>query len=345
MDRSNIPAGADFRQAAVEQIANSDILLVLIGTRWLAERLNNPADYVREEIETALEKKVRVIPVLVRGARMPDAGELPPGIQPLAGLKAFKLSDEQKTRDMRALASLMERRSWWPGVIAVLCALALAGGYVLRQPVSTVVKAGTPADSTSASTGRPGGTSPATPPSGVAPDSVLVDTALPGPRPTPPARPAPPPAAPPAPPPAIEPPSPPPSAPTIGSVVERARFRIGGDRYRDYALTITESRPCFLRGRVETVAGGDRDIDVLVLSPDEFEKFRRSRRYAGIFEERLATEVVLDVPLPGPGQYYFVISNRFSAFTGKQVVVENVRWECGGRGSDSTEAASARAAP
>src|SRR6185436_8803333 len=62
-DLEDIRPGAEFSRAAHELIARSDVLLVLIGTRWLeggnAERLANPADLVRREIETALEKEVR----------------------------------------------------------------------------------------------------------------------------------------------------------------------------------------------------------------------------------------------------------------------------------------------
>ena len=109
--------------------------------------------------------------------------------------------------------------------------------------------------------------------------------------------------------------------------------RIGPSRFREYVLTISDSRQCRLRGRVETIEGGHRDIDVLVLTPEAFQKFPHSR-YTPIFQARRATTVNLDVPLPGPGTYYFVVSNYFSLSTGKLVLVENVMWECAERGSD-----------
>jgi hypothetical protein len=60
------------------------VLPALIGERWLSvidqhgrRRLDSPDDFVRLEIEAALQRDVRVIPILVDGATMPEAGELP----------------------------------------------------------------------------------------------------------------------------------------------------------------------------------------------------------------------------------------------------------------------------
>jgi membrane-associated phospholipid phosphatase len=135
----------------------------------------------------------------------------------------------------------------------------------------------------------------------------------------------------------VEPRSQPASASASGSVVERLRSGIGADRYKEYEVAITGTGPCRLRGRVETVEGGARDIDVLVLDGDALGSFRQNRRYTPVFQARRTSEVALDVPLPGPGQYHLVISNRFSAFTGKVVLLEEVRWECAEGGSNSPE--------
>jgi hypothetical protein len=116
-------------------------------------------------------------------------------------------------------------------------------------------------------------------------------------------------------------------APATGSLVERVIFRVGPDSYKDYPFTITDSLPCRLRGRV-AIESGPREIDVLVLEPDAFENFRRSLRYPRIHSTRRIDEISLDVPLPRPGEYHLVISNRFSVFTSKLVLAEDVRWEC-----------------
>lgn len=338
-DINDIPPGAEFSQAALDQIARSDVLVVLIGPRWLPERLASPADLVRQEIETALKKKVGVIPVLVGGASLPARDALPPSLLPLLERNSFELSDHRWNYDVQVLASAMERRSWQKLLaIVVLAILALVVGVnALRGPVPTVGPADDRLDSLPTGTVRRDVKSALPGERTVVADSSSPDSLLdsvPPPKP----RPAPPPPPPPPPPPStatVEPRSHPPAAPATGSVVAGVRFHLGPERYREYTLTITDARSCRLRGRVETLEGGRRDIDVLVLTPEDFERFPHTRS-SKIFAARHATEVVLDVPLPGPGQYYLVISNYFSGFTGKLVSVENVRWECTERGADTS---------
>ncbi len=135
------------------------------------------------------------------------------------------------------------------------------------------------------------------------------------------------PAAPPPPPPA-PPPPPPPTPPARGDVVDLPELKIGAGQYHYYGFETSDDRPCRLRGRVETTAGGRHDTDVLVLDRDGFANFQYNRRFETVFAAPRTAAVTLDVPLPGPGSYYLVLSNRFSAFTGKMVKVENVHWVC-----------------
>ena len=80
-------------------VGSCDVLLALIGDEWLTvtdehgrRRLDDPDDFARLELEAALARNIRVIPVLVDGARMPRADELPPSLAPLAGRQALQLS-------------------------------------------------------------------------------------------------------------------------------------------------------------------------------------------------------------------------------------------------------------
>jgi tetratricopeptide (TPR) repeat protein len=98
-DVQDIEPGEDFVERLTAEVASSDVLLALIGPQWLTitdskgqRRLDDPDDYVRREIETALTRKVRVIPVLVDEMRMPRANELPPTLAPLARLNAVQIS-------------------------------------------------------------------------------------------------------------------------------------------------------------------------------------------------------------------------------------------------------------
>ncbi len=80
VDVDSIPPGVDFTQATAEAIERSDVLLALIGPRWITlkdaqgrRRLDDPEDFVVLELRAALERGIPVIPVLVDGARMPTA--------------------------------------------------------------------------------------------------------------------------------------------------------------------------------------------------------------------------------------------------------------------------------
>jgi hypothetical protein len=89
-DVDSIPAGEDFRQVLTDAVGGCDIVLVVIGPRWLTargpngRRLDDPADFVRIEVEAALRLGVRVVPVLVGNAAMPGAAELPPALEQLS---------------------------------------------------------------------------------------------------------------------------------------------------------------------------------------------------------------------------------------------------------------------
>jgi TIR domain len=100
MDVDTIALGLDFVEAIQDAVGSCDVLLAVIGRLWLAStdklghrRLDDPKDFVRLEIMTALERKIRVIPVLVDGASMPRSTELPDVLQPLASLQALVVGD------------------------------------------------------------------------------------------------------------------------------------------------------------------------------------------------------------------------------------------------------------
>ena len=110
MDVDSIPVGVDFVADLNSQVAACDVVLVVIGPNWLdakdesgRRRLDNPDDFVAIEIAAALARNIRVIPVLVDGARMPKASELPDPIKPLVRRNAFEMRNAQFRRDADAL--------------------------------------------------------------------------------------------------------------------------------------------------------------------------------------------------------------------------------------------------
>ena len=107
-DVDNFPLGIDFVKELENQISICDVLLVIIGRDWLANgRLSKRNDFVRIEIELALEKKKLIIPVLVNNAGMPLPEQLPESIRPLAFRNAALLSHQSfKADSERILAAL-----------------------------------------------------------------------------------------------------------------------------------------------------------------------------------------------------------------------------------------------
>jgi hypothetical protein len=112
-DVNVIPAGVDFREFLKNEIAKTDVVLVIIGTRWqtlIKQRASDPRDYVRIEIENALFQDKWVIPVLVEGANMPDEDALPESIVKLAYINSARIDDDPDFHDDmdRLIAMLQE---------------------------------------------------------------------------------------------------------------------------------------------------------------------------------------------------------------------------------------------
>ena len=114
-DVDSIQPGDDFVDVITRAVDSCDVLLALIGDQWLAitdeegtPRLAKPDDFVRVEIETALNRDVRVIPILVEGAPMPRADELPPSLAGLARRQALELSPSRFDFDTSRLLDLLD---------------------------------------------------------------------------------------------------------------------------------------------------------------------------------------------------------------------------------------------
>lgn len=110
-DLDSIPLGKPFPEVIREALGNSEVALIVIGPRWTAvtdsagnPRLHDPADPVRIEVELALSSGILVVPVLVSGASMPQAVELPTTLHSLVSLQAIQVHpDPDFHRDMDRL--------------------------------------------------------------------------------------------------------------------------------------------------------------------------------------------------------------------------------------------------
>lgn len=114
-DVDSIKLGDDFVQVITRAVGACDVLLALIGDQWLTitndrgrPRLDDPDDFVRLEIKAALERNVRIIPILVDGAKMPRADELPAGLVGLERRQALELSPNRFEYDTSRLLKVLD---------------------------------------------------------------------------------------------------------------------------------------------------------------------------------------------------------------------------------------------
>jgi hypothetical protein len=114
-DIDSIQLGDDFVEVITAAVGSCDVLLALIGEQWLTitnehgrARLEDPDDFVRLEIEAALTRNVRVIPILVAGARMPRPDQLPPSLAKLVRRQALELSPSHFESDTNRLHKVLD---------------------------------------------------------------------------------------------------------------------------------------------------------------------------------------------------------------------------------------------
>ena len=145
LDERSIGEGEPFPLAIARRLQTSDVVLVAVGPTWLTARnhrglrLEQPDDIVRNEITLALGSGALVIPLLIDGASMPRADELPEPVRPLVERNAVVLTadlDQAIDRLARAvLAAPVQRTPWMVllahlAIMAVVALYALSGGFL-----------------------------------------------------------------------------------------------------------------------------------------------------------------------------------------------------------------------
>ena len=149
MDLTAIEPGQNFVDVIKTAVGSCDALIAVIGKQWLmctdakGRRLDDPGDFVRTEIRTALERGVPIIPVLIESATMPSAEALPDGLKLLAERNALELSDNRWSFDVERLIQAVEKfagkpplskrlsKFSLPALIAIFALLALLSSWSL----------------------------------------------------------------------------------------------------------------------------------------------------------------------------------------------------------------------
>jgi hypothetical protein len=151
-----IPPGADFGEYITSLVDKCNVVLAIIGPRWLdardregERRIDDPQDWVRLEIERALARDgVEVIPVLVDGARLPPREELPPSLLGLRRRNAFELSDSRWDYDLDQLGKHLDGLLRGTSAIHVRPTAPAPTPTAVMTPAPTAAPAPEPADHT-----------------------------------------------------------------------------------------------------------------------------------------------------------------------------------------------------
>jgi hypothetical protein len=116
MDVDDIVAGDNFVERMKQTLDQCDVLLLVIGPRWHSitdaegrPRLASPADFVRLEVQTALERDIPLIPVLVGGAAMPTRADVPSQLADVVLRQAIQISDARFHEDADRLIEAIRR--------------------------------------------------------------------------------------------------------------------------------------------------------------------------------------------------------------------------------------------
>ncbi len=117
LDTEKIAPGDNFPEVLQERLAATEVLLAVIGKAWASitdaagnRRIADPKDFVALEVGTALKRGIRVIPVLVGGASMPKADQLPPELRSFVDCNAVAVDDSRFRQDFDNLVDAIMGR-------------------------------------------------------------------------------------------------------------------------------------------------------------------------------------------------------------------------------------------
>jgi len=110
MDLDKIPGGVDFAVAIKRAIDSAQAMIVVIGPKWLTvklrsgrPRIQDPSDFVHQELALGLQRGIPIFPVLVGGAAMPSEADLPNGLKKLTAYNAVEITDSRWNHDVGRL--------------------------------------------------------------------------------------------------------------------------------------------------------------------------------------------------------------------------------------------------
>jgi hypothetical protein len=133
IDVEDIAPGMDFVQTIANTVGRCDVLVAIIGPRWVQtlQARNDEQDFVEYEIAVALDRGITIIPVLVGGATMPAQGDLPPRLQGFHRRQALVISDMDFDRGADELLRAVGRATSKPKTPHKVLWAVIAAGLII----------------------------------------------------------------------------------------------------------------------------------------------------------------------------------------------------------------------
>ncbi len=150
-DVDDIPLGVDFAEHLDAVVGQCQVMLVIMGKTWATvteadgtRRLDNPDDFVRIEVESALKRGIPVIPLLLDGVAMPQRSQLPASLHPLLHRNGTQVGYNPRfhtdmDRLIRGLQSLMRAVEAIPEIVAEALAEDVREGALQEKLGSGVI--------------------------------------------------------------------------------------------------------------------------------------------------------------------------------------------------------------
>ena len=143
-DAVTLKPGTDFKKEIEQALDRSSILLVLLDKNWAQLKNNNGElrlfeenDFVRQEIRTAIEKNIEIIPVLFENGQMPDANALPADIQVFCNKQAFTIHVDSVMQDIAELIQYIRSKKRF-----LYDEKSITGAYerIIKDPIGSIKK-------------------------------------------------------------------------------------------------------------------------------------------------------------------------------------------------------------
>lgn len=116
MDVAGLGVGDRWAEVIEQTLGSCEVAVILIGRRWLergpdgTRRIDAPDDPLRAEIITALRLRLKIVPLLVGGAAVPQDEDLPRDVAPIVDWQALRVDDDDFDHDSSRLIQALERQ-------------------------------------------------------------------------------------------------------------------------------------------------------------------------------------------------------------------------------------------